>query len=381
MEKIKPRESVGKRASRLNLESPSGERRIIIPKKIGFLYEQVVSEANCVCAVEEMTKGKSNNRRAVHIRENADEYGKALSKEISTETWVPKPYKEHVIRDGIRKKERRIKVPCLHDQAVHHAVMRVTVPHIMKRNYFYNCGSIPDAGQTRASRAMQRWMKQKKIIKYCQQLDIYHFYEECPHWAVMNALGRIFKDKKFLALHQKILDSMGDGLAIGFYPSQWYANVVLLWVDMEIKQRILPDCKYVRYMDDMCILHNNKRKLHRARDEIVKILNQIGLKLKYNHQVFRIKGRGVQFLSYRFYYGYTVMKKSLMYRISRKMKRVGKSPTLHNAMSAVSYMGILKHCNSFNFRRLHVYPYVSIKKCKGVISHESRNLNHATATI
>jgi RNA-directed DNA polymerase len=352
-----------------------------MPKRIGYLYEQVIDEKNCIRAVIEMTKGKQKNRKAISIRENAEKYGKEIAEEIAKGAWIPKPYKEHIIQDGYRKKERHIKVPCLRDQAVHHAIMRVAAPYIVKRNYFYNCGSIPYAGQIRASRAMQRWMRQKKIIKYCQQLDIRHFYETCPHWAVMNALKRIFKDKRFLALHQKILDSMGDGLAIGFYPSQWYANLVLMWVDFEIKQNILPGCKYVRYMDDMCILHSNKRKLHRAREAIANLLSGLGLTLKRNYQVYKIQGRGVQFLSYRFFYGYTLLKKNLMYRISRKMKCAARNPTLHNAMSVISYMGILKHCNSFNYRSRYVYPYITIQKCKGVISRESRNVRHARVAV
>ena len=352
-----------------------------MPKRIGYLYEKVIDEKNCIRATIEMTKGKQKNRKAMSIRENADKYGKIIADELASGNWIPRPYKEHTIQDGFRKKERHIKVPCLHDQAIHHAIMRITAPYIVKRNYFYNCGSIPYAGQIRATRAMQRWMRQKKIIKYCQQLDIHHFYETCPHWAVMNALRRIFKDKRFLALHQKILDSMGEGLAIGFYPSQWYANLVLMWVDFEIKQRILPGCKYVRYMDDMCILHNNKRKLHRAREAISELLADLGLMLKRNYQVYKIQGRGVQFLCYRFFYGYTVVKKSLMYRISRKMKKARRSPTLHNALSVISYMGILRHCNSYNYRKSRVYPFVSIAKCKGVISLENRNVSHARIAV
>jgi hypothetical protein len=193
----------------------------------------------------------------------------------------------------------------------------------------------------------------------------------------MKALERIFKDKRFLALHEKILKSMGDGLAIGFYPSQWYANLVLAWVDREIKQRILPECKYVRYMDDMVMLCSNKRKLHRAREAIIKLLQQVGLMLKGNWQAYKIKGRGVAFLSYRFFHGYTLMSKRLMYRISRRIKRAARNLTPHNAMSIISYMGILKHCDSYHYRLDRVYPYVGINQCKGVIRHEKCRANRS----
>ena len=348
-----------------------------MPKRIGHLYEQVISEDNCMAAVVEMTKGKNKNKKAMRIRKNSVSYGKRLAAEVSSGGWVATPYIEHTIEDGVRKKKRNIKVPCLHDQAVHHAVMRVMIPHIIKRNYFYNCGSIPKAGQNRSIKAVQKWMGKKNGYKYYGKFDIRHFYETCPHWAVMNALKRIFKDKKLLALNEQILESMGNGLAIGFYPAQWYANIVLMDLDNQIVQKVLPGCKYTRYMDDMLILHKNKRKLHKARKIIELILNGLGLILNPKWQVSKIGSQGITFLSYRFFRGYTLMKKKLMYRITRKIKRTKDRPSVHNARSMTSYLGILKHCNSFNYRKKRLYPVVSIQKLKGVISHESRIRNYA----
>ena len=343
-----------------------------MPKRVGYLYEKVVAYDNCENAYKEMTKGKHKNVRAMKMRENAADFGQRLADELTNDEWVPSPYKEHTIKDGAHKKERHIKVPCLKDQAVHHAVMRVTAPYIEKRNYFYNCGSIPCAGQIRATRAMKRWMSAKKIMKYCVQLDVRHFYESCPHWAVIEALERIFKDKKFLALHVKILNSMGEGLAIGFYPSQWYANLVLMWIDFRIKQSYLPKGYYTRYMDDMCLLGTNKRKLRKAMESISYELRRIGLTLKGNYKLLKIGEGGVQFLSYRFFRGYTLMKKALMYRVSRGIRKAKSKKTIHRALSAMSYVGVLKHCDSYNFRKERVYPLIQIKELRRYISHENR---------
>lgn len=347
-----------------------------MPKRVGYLYEQVISPENCIAATTEMTKNKNKSKKAMRIRANAETYGKALADELASGNWKPSPYKEHTVVDGVRKKERHIRVPCLHDQAVHHAVMRVTIPHIMRRNYYYNCGSIPGAGQTRATKAMQKWMK--RGYRYYAQFDVRHFYETCSHTVVMMALRRYFKDERFLELHQQILDSMGPGLAIGFYPAQWYGNIVLMYVDEQIKNVLMPDCKYVRYMDDMVLLHNNRRKLHKMRRAMDSMLGQIGLKLNPKWRVGRITGHGITFLSYRFFKGYTLVKKPLMHRLVRKAKRAGANTSPANAKGVMSYMGILKHCNSYNLRKSRIYPAVSIRRCKGVISHESRERNHAT---
>ena len=352
-----------------------------MPKRTGFLYEKVISVDNCIAAVKEMARGKSKNRRAMIMKENAIEYGNHISKMLSEGTWVPGPYKEHTIKDGVGKKERNIKAPCLIDQAVHHAIMRVTVPHIMRRNYYYNCGSIPRAGQKRATDAMKKWMKPGGTNKYCAQFDVKKFYDTCPHWSVIKALNKIVKDKKFLKLHETILNSMGDGLAIGFYPSQWYANLVLMWVDFDIKQKIYPECKYVRYMDDMCLLSNNKRKLHQTRIKLQEILSNWGLLMKENYKVHMVCNRFVKFLSYRFYHGYTLLRKILMYRIVSKVKSFNRNKSPHNSKSVMSYIGLIKHCNNWKFISSNISNKINLNKCRRLISYEDRNRGSFNASI
>ena len=354
-----------------------------MPKRVGYVYEQVISPDNCAKAVREMARSKPKIKRAQYMKENADYFGAKLSEQLSNGTWKPRPYTEKTIKDGLRGKERHIKVPCLWDQCVHHALMQITAPYIQRRNYFYNCGSIPGAGQIRATRAVKRWMASKKLIKYGESLDVYHFFENCKAWVVMKALERIFKDKKFLALHRQVLKSMDDTLAIGFNVSHWYANLVLMYIDFEIKQKILPDCHYVRYMDDMLLLHNNKRKLHRAREAIERLLNERELQLKPNWQIYKIKGRGVTFLSYRFFHGYTLLRKKLMYRISKRVRSASRcsKPGMHQSASVISYLGILKHCDSYNFMKKWVYPYANIRKYKGVIRNETRRIQHLASKV
>jgi len=376
----------------------AGERGNPVPKRKNGCFELVISEENCIAAVLDMLKSKNkpspyarlNTRtkaqtkkiitrriraaarardRARYFREHAEEIGKRVAAELKDGTWAPTSPNEKIIYDGIRGKVRKIKIPCLYDQVVHHAIIRVTAPEIMRRNYHYNCGSIPGAGQTRAVDAMKKWLGGKKPPKYALALDIAKFYDTCPHETVMAALRRMFKDRRFLVLHEKVLASMGDGLAIGFHPSHWYANAVLAPIDRAIKQTILPGCKMARYMDDIIVLHSNKRKLHRARLLIVSCLRQMGLALKSNWQVFPVKARGVAFLSYRFFPGYTLLRKPLMYRISRRMRSAGKSLTPHAAMAVMSHLGILDRCDSKRFRERHVYPHIDAKKCKGVIRY------------
>ena len=275
----------------------TGERRLsqgkYMPKRISNKFELVVTDENCIEGVREMLKGKKRRakyagiltpdkkkimriimarvkRRERHnavayYREHVEEIGRRIAHELRTGTWTPQPYRERMIFDNLRGKWRRLRVPCLYDQCVHHAVMRQTVPDIMARKYFYDCGSVPNAGQARAVDALNRAMSRKKPPKYAASMDVKHFYDTCTADAVMTVLRRVYKDRRFLALHEQILSSMGGVLAIGFYPSPWYGNLLLSFaVDRELKQNCKGIAFYCRYADDMVILGNSKRALHRA---------------------------------------------------------------------------------------------------------------------
>ena len=311
---------------------------------------------------------------AQHIGQNAEKYGKDLFEKLSAGEIVFHANKETTISDSYKGKERHLKIPCLKDQAVQIAWLNIATPEIERRNYHYNCGSIPGAGQSRAVEALKKWLKDKKN-KYGATMDIRRFYETCPHWVVMKGLNRIFKDKQFLYVAVLMLANMSDtgvGLAIGHPSSHWFANVAIMEIDHELKRRH-PDVKFTRYMDNFGIVGKNKRHTRKAMLFVMESIEKDDMKIKRDWQFFPIAARGMTFLSYRFFNGYTLLTKPLMYRIARKMVRAEKRMSVHMAMGVVSYLGILKHCNSFNFKKDRVYTHINQKYCRRLISNASKN--------
>jgi retron-type reverse transcriptase len=346
-----------------------------MPKRIGFLYEAFTSYENCVVAERLMAKNKPDNKMAKHIGNHAEEYGLLLHKTLINDSWTPSKNREFDIVDNYKGKIRHLKVPCLADQAAQYAWLNIAIPYIEKRNYFYNCGSIPKAGQIRAIRALKRWLGGKKPYKYGAIADIRHFYDTLPHSIVMKGLTRIFKDKRFVNFAGKIMQSMsktGVGIAIGHPSSHWFANVALMELDHYLCNEF-KDVVFTRYMDDYAILSNNKRHLKKFLLSLMGEIEKRGMKIKKNYQIFPTKQRALAFLSYRFFRGYTLLSKPLMYRISHRIKSAAKGLTVHIAASVLSYLGILKHCNGYNYKLKRVYPYVKINECKELISNAAKN--------
>lgn len=323
-----------------------------MPHRIGFCYDKMVTLENCIDAERKLGKNKPDNQMAQHISHNAEKYGRTLFEKLSAGDVVFHANKETTIKDSYKGKERHLKIPCLEDQAVQIAWLNIATPEIERRNYYYNCGSIPGAGQSRAVEALKMWLKDPKY-KYGGTMDIRHFYDTCPHWVVMKGLKRIFKDKRFLHIAELILENMsstGVGLAIGHPSSHWFANIAITEIDHELKQKY-PDVHFTRYMDNFGLVGKNKRRTKNAMSFITESIEKEEMKIKRDWQFFPIQARGLQFLSYRFFNGYTILAKGLMFRISRKMKRAETHMCVHMAMGVVSYLGILKHCNSYHFKK------------------------------
>lgn len=340
-------------------------------KRIGHLMEKMMTEENFVLAERLLGKNKPDNRMAQHISANAEPYGKRLFESVQAGTFQWHTPKETMICESYKGKERHLKIPCLEDQAAQLAWLNIASPYLLQRNYFYNCGSVPGAGQIRAVRALQKWLKDPRM-KYGATTDIRHFYETCPHSEIRRALCRIFKDRAFVDFAMGFVASMspdGVGIAIGYPVSHWLANLVLMELD-HAARRTYPDVKMARYMDDIAMASRNKRHIRKALYFIKRGVEALGMALK-NWSWFRIAGRGITFLSYRFFNGYTILKKRLMVRIARRIRKAPRRMSAHVAAGVISYLGILKYCNSFHFRMERVYLYINVKTCKALIARKA----------
>lgn len=349
-------------------------------KRIGHLMEKMLTESNFIRAERLLGKNKPDNRMARHISANAERYGKALLQEVLNGYEWHKPRKK-TITDTYKGKQRNLKIPCLKDQAVQLAWLNIATPIIEKRNYYYNCGSIPKAGQTRCVKALKKWLKDPRR-KYGATTDIRHFYETCPHEAIRRGLYRIFKDKAFVEFGMSFVASMSDndiGIAIGYPSSHWLANIALTDLDHETR-RLFPRVKYTRYMDDIAMVSSNKRELRKAVLFVKEQTERMGMELK-KWAVFKIRGRGLSFLSYRFFHGRTLLIKRLMVRISKRMRKAAENMSVHAACGVMSYLGILKHFDSYHFRQDYVYPYVNRRTCARIISEHYRRQNETRFSL
>lgn len=339
-----------------------------MPKRKGYIWEELIELNHCEQSILTAIANKRKTPFLKHVKENYKEYGQQLQTTLIN-GWEPSEVRLKTINEGTGAKTRELKIPSLRDHFVHTAVAKILEKYLRKRFYFYACGSLPNRGQTFAVKAVEGYLRKKKP-KYCAVADIKKCYASIKKEQVMRCLRRVFKDEKFLHLNEQILEQMVDGLAIGFTVSHWYAHLVLSFIDESLKQSFR--LFLVRYMDNYVLLCERKRTLHRAIDKLKLKAKSYWLKVKRDWQVFPIKSRMILFLSYRLDHTRTILRKPLMYKMARRFRRADTHMDAHCARTIMSYRGILKHCDSYNFRKRYLYPNVSLEICRRLISNADK---------
>lgn len=371
-----------------------------MPKRTGNLFPLLISDENLLQAINEVnsTHRWRTHHRPNHVTAWVEETKLervAELREIIVKGYEQKP--PHVTRrwDVSARKWRTVSEPAQWpDQYVHHALIQVLQPTLMRGMDFYCCGSIRRRGPHHGRKAISRWMEHDRPgTKYELSADIYHFYDSLEPEIVMARMRQLFKDHHVLDLIWRVVK---DGIQIGAYTSQWFANTVLQPLDQLIRQHGAAK-HYIRYMDNLTIFGPNKRKLKKLRLEIEAWLAEHGLRLKGDWQIFRTVGqesreplepprRGYRrakrrmpdAVGYRYGRGYTIPRKHNLLRLKRAVARYrkrraqGRRIMAGMAHSIISRFGQLKHCNNVNLYRLILKGERLLRELKHIIRENSR---------
>lgn len=309
-------------------------------KRLGNLYEKICSIANLQLADAIARKGKGKQYGVMIHMKDDDMNILKLHHLLVDKTFRNSEYTTFKIYEP---KERIVfRLPYYPDRIVHHAVMNVLEPIFVSTFTADTYSCIKGKGIHAAARGLKRALLDVEGTRYCLKLDIKKFYPSVDHSVLKALLRRKFKDEDILWLLDEIINS-ADGLPIGNYLSQYFANFYLTYFDHWIKENMAVKY-YFRYADDLVILSDDKKALHELLSHIRTYLHtQLKLQVKDNYQVFPVAARSIDFVGYRFYHTHTLLRKSIKQNFARLMQSKRR-----NRASIASYLGWCKHCNSKN---------------------------------
>jgi RNA-directed DNA polymerase len=311
-------------------------------KRIGNLYEKIISIDNLKLADKKARKGKAC-QCGIQIHDRNQEGNiQLLHQMLGDHTYKTSPYDTFIVRDP---KERLVyRLPYFPDRIAHHAVMN-HLERIFVATFTVDTFScIKKRGIHAASKAVQLALKDAPGTTYCLKMDIRKFYPSLDHEILKQLLRKKFKDTDLLWLLDEIIDS-APGVPIGNYLSQYFANFYLSYFDHWLKEEKKVRY-YFRYADDLVILASSKQELHQLLADIRTYLHdQLKLEIKKNYQVFPVASRGIDFVGYVHYHTHTALRKSIKKACARKM--AGK-PTRE---TVASYNGWLSHGNCKHLKK------------------------------
>ena len=311
-------------------------------KRINNLYNKIYHLDNLRLADQRSSKGKVNQYGVQMHLKNRELNLLQLQLMLINKTYKTSSYTTFKV---FEPKERDVyRLPYYPDRITHHAIMNILEPIFVRcfTNDTYSC--IKGKGIHAAANGVKKALKDVANTTYCLKLDIKKFYPNIDHQILKQLLRRKIKDEDLLWLLDEIIDS-ADGVPIGNYLSQYFANFYLTYFDHWIKEQ--KQVKYYfRYADDLVILSSSKKELHQLLDEIKHYLStKLKLTLKSNYQLFPVQARGIDFVGYKMFHTHTLLRKSIKQRFARMLKHN------KNNASIASYMGWVKHCNSINLKR------------------------------
>jgi retron-type reverse transcriptase len=308
-------------------------------KRINGLYEKIYSIENLKLADSIARKGKLRQLGVIEHDKNREENINKLHDILKNKTYKTSKYTTFKI---FEPKERLIfRLPYYPDRIVHHAIMNILEPIFVSTFTANTYSCIKDRGIHAAFNAVKTALKNTNETQYCLKLDIKKFYPSIDNDILKKLLRKKFKDNDLLWLLNEIISST-QGLPIGNYMSQTFANFYLSYFDHWIKEEIKVKY-YFRYADDMVILSNDKQYLHQILFDIKTYLNNnLKLIVKDNYQIFPVDKRGIDFVGYVFRHTHILLRKSIKQNFARMIKNN------KNKQSIASYKGWATHCDSKN---------------------------------
>lgn len=360
-----------------------------------YLYQKMLDKNIILRAYYNLKRGKTKRKEIKYIDVHLEEEVLKMQEMIyytrpefentpyehlgfHSTTTKPKFIMEH-------RKKRKIFMPEIHEQWLHHIIVLLLKPIILNRSYPYSCGSMPGRGAHYAKKYLERKIRQNKG-QHCLKADIRHFYNNINKNNLFLVLSYRIKDNWFIYVLKRCLINFKKGLPLGFYISQWLANFYLEDLDRYI---LLMGCTaYVRYMDDIVVYDNNKYHLRNMKYRIARYLCKYRkIKLKDNWQVFKITDkRPIDFMGFKFYPNKTTIRKNIMLGATRIARRISNEKFRTNRFyvgkmrALLSYLGWFKYSNTKYCFWKYIGNNINIGKIKRIVSNYDKSQRRLLAT-
>lgn len=363
-------------------------------KRKNDLYENMISYNNILSVYKKIKNSTKNKKEVYNYELNLNQNLLDTLFSLSKSTYVFSKYNIFLIREP---KYRLIMSESFPDKVVNHLFSKYVLSYALQSTLINsNVATRTDKGSKEAYNLFIKYTNKliyEKKKNYVLKIDISKYFYNINHNILMNMVSEKIKDERVLNMLKVILDTTdndyinktilsvvnkeiykvnklnistsekeklinelkstplyrkGYGLPIGNMSSQILAVFFLNKVDHFIKEKL--GCKYyIRYMDDLVILGNDKEELKNIFESVSKYIESFDLNVNKKSGIYSLSN-SVNFLGYNF----KVFNNKLIIRyrsdtIKRVNKRLKNLKVYDNEMylkSVASYKGYFLLCNT-----------------------------------
>ena len=367
------------------------------------LFNSICSMDNLYRAYQNAKSGKGWYKEVKQIEKRPFYYLAGLQYMLKNHLFKTSEYEIFILNEG-KKKRDVYKLPFFPDRIAQWAILQVIEPFLVANMTTDTYSAIPGKGIQPIVNDLRGYYKTKRVdgkkksvwvpsillsdeenTRYCYKIDLHHYYQSINHEVLKQKFRKVFKDPELLWLLYEIVDSINTateedlielslsgeievdpntGIPIGNYMSQYSGNFYLSSFDHWVKEELHVK-HYYRYMDDVVIFASSKEELHEIHRKVTAYTRDyLHLNIKGNYQIFPTKVRGVDFVGYRFFGEYTLLRKSTAINFKRKMRACRKKmennipPTYSEWCSFNSYKGWLGNCDSYRLFKKYMEPLI-----------------------
>jgi len=339
-------------------------------KRVGKLWDRLVSEENLILAAHRASRGKRMKPAVLTFNSRLGDLLVTLRHELISGRYLPGRYKTFEVCDP---KKRYISAAPFRDRVVHHAAYNIIGPifesTFIHDTYANRCGF----GTHMALRRFTSFLRQSTYVLQC---DISKYFPSIDHEIIKQKLRKKIKCRETLRLLDLIINGSNPqepvnryfphddlfspferrrGLPLGNLTSQFFANLFLSDLDHFVKEELRVR-KYLRYVDDFALFSDDLDFLHECAENIKNFLELERLLLHPRKTRIVNTNGGASFV------GFTILPDRLRIRsenVRRARKRfhrlerdyeVGVVDEKQVRQSIMSWIGHARHADSYRLR-------------------------------
>ena len=353
-------------------------------KRVGNLYSSI--DINYIFNIYKQVRSNTKNKYKIYKFDSflsINVY--RIYKTFRNCNYTPSEYNIFLIKEP---KYRIVMSQNIYDKVINHVIGNLLIKALDSSLINTNVATRKGKGTHYGLKYLKKYLNELKGEDvYVLKFDISKYFYSINHEILIEEIRRKIKDKRFLDVLFKIINSTdrgvndrieklkeleisrldnidkinevkripiykkGYGLPIGNLTSQIMAIYYLNYLDHYIKEK-LKIKHYIRYMDDGILLCNDKSYLRYCLKEIERIVSLYDLKLNDKTKIINVNKEGLDFLGFRLYIinNRIIMKlrSSVKRNFKKKMKLIKKNKINCPVNVVASYKGQLKYGNCYN---------------------------------